>query len=158
MPIPLRAAPLTPQPAAAQLPLFAMPDYRRLWAIGGLTGIARWLEFLALSVFAYEVTRSAPLVALLAIMRMLPYVLFGIATGALADMFDRRRLLLAGLGLVLVTSLMMTGLAWAGIGRLLVRRRRDAGLGILLGHGHAGPPALARRSGWAGARAVGARL
>jgi MFS family permease len=115
MPIPISAAPLTPQPAAALPSLFAMPDYRRLWAIGGLTGIARWLEFLALSVFAYEVTKSAPLVALLAIMRMLPYVLFGIATGALADMFDRRRLLLAGLGLVLATSLTMTGLAWADL-------------------------------------------
>lgn len=91
--------------------IFHIPDYRRLWAIGGLTGIARWLEFLALSVFAYEVTQSAPLVALLAIMRMLPYVLFGIATGALADMFDRRRLLIGGVGLVLVSSLTMVGLA-----------------------------------------------
>ena len=94
--------------------LFAMPDYWRLWAIGGLTGVARWLEFLALSVFAFEVTRSAPMVALLAIMRMLPYVLLGIATGALADMFDRRRLLLAGIGLVLLTSSTMTALALSG--------------------------------------------
>ena len=39
--------------------LFQLPDYRRLWAIGGLTGIARWLEFLALSVFAYEVAGSS---------------------------------------------------------------------------------------------------
>jgi MFS family permease len=112
MPIPLRAASSSPHPAASHPSLFSLPDYRRLWAIGGLTGIARWLEFLALSVFAFEVTKSAPMVALLAIMRMLPYVFFGIATGALADMFDRRRLLLAGLGLVLATSLTMTGLAW----------------------------------------------
>ena len=103
------------EPSAGEATLFAMPDYRRLWAIGGLSGIARWLEFLGLSVFAYEITRSPQLVALLAIVRMLPYVLFGIATGALADMLDRRRLLIAGVALVLVTSAVMTGLALADL-------------------------------------------
>lgn len=103
------------RPGARKPFLFALPDYRRLWAIGGLSGIARWLEFLSLSVFAYEVTQSPQLVALLAIVRMLPYVLFGIATGALADIFDRRKLLLAGIGLVLVTSLLMTALSVAGV-------------------------------------------
>jgi MFS family permease len=124
MPLPIRntgdgVAPGAQPPHLAQpaiLPsLFAQPDYRRLWAIGGLSGIARWLEFLSLSVFAYEVTQSPQLVALLAIVRMLPYVLFGIATGALADMFDRRVLLLAGIGLVLATSAVMTVLAVLGL-------------------------------------------
>ena len=43
-------------PSQTQL-LFAQSDYRRLWAIGGLTGVARWLEFVAIAIFAYELTR-----------------------------------------------------------------------------------------------------
>jgi hypothetical protein len=41
-----------------------------VWAIGGLSGIARWLEFVAIAIFAYELTRSPELVALLAVLRM----------------------------------------------------------------------------------------
>lgn len=125
MPIPVKSrlasapdasAPTPPAPSASapQPSLFALPDYRRLWAIGGLSGIARWLEFLSMSVYAYEVTHSPKLVALLAIVRMLPYVLFGIATGALADMFDRRRLLMGASALVLAASGVMAGLAAHG--------------------------------------------
>ena len=80
------------QPADARL-LFARPDYRRLWAIGGLTGVARWLEFVAIAIFAYELTRSPALVALLAVLRMVPYVLLGFLTGAVADIVNRKRLL-----------------------------------------------------------------
>src|SRR5262249_5696224 len=68
---------------------FARADYRRLWAIGGLSGIARWLEFVAVAVFAYELTRSPELVALLAVLRMLPYLLIGFSIGVLADALGR---------------------------------------------------------------------
>jgi len=112
--------------------LFAAPDYRRLWVIGATVGVARWLEFLALGVFAYEVTHSPPLVALVAIVRMIPYILLGVAVGALADYFDRRRMLIfayfggfaasaalaviaaagmAGYGVVLLNAV-ISGLIW----------------------------------------------
>ena len=61
--------------------LFAQADYRRIWAIGGLTGVARWLEFVALAIFAYEITHSPELVALLAVLRMVPYLLLGSSWG-----------------------------------------------------------------------------
>ena len=73
--------------------LFAQADYRRIWAIGGLTGVARWLEFVALAIFAYEITHSPELVALLAVLRMVPYLLLGFFMGALADALDRKRLM-----------------------------------------------------------------
>ena len=87
--------------------LFAKADYRRLWAIGGLTGIARWLEFVAVAIFAYELTRSPELVALLAVLRMVPYMLLGFLVGAVADAIDRRRLLLAGFTLMVLASTTM---------------------------------------------------
>ncbi|MFZ4809035.1 MAG: MFS transporter [Hyphomicrobiaceae bacterium] len=83
-------------------------DYRRTWAIGALTGTARWLEFVALAIFAYELTQSAELVALLAVLRMAPYVALGLIVGGLADVFDRRRLLEVSVVVVLVAAGAMT--------------------------------------------------
>ncbi len=94
----------------------ANADYRRLWAAGALTGIGRWLEFIALGIYAYEVTHSPPLVALLAVLRMLPYVALGFLIGALSDRFDRRKLLMAGTSVVCLTAAIMsvaTGTGWA---------------------------------------------
>jgi MFS family permease len=91
------------QPADTRL-LFARPDYRRLWAIGGLTGVARWLEFVAIAIFAYELTRSPALVALLAVLRMVPYLLLGFLTGAVADIIDRKHLLVATFAAMVVAS------------------------------------------------------
>ena len=87
--------------------LFAGADYRRLWAIGGLTGVARWLEFVAVAIFAYELTRSPELVALLAVLRMVPYVLLGFLVGAVADAIDRKHLLVAGFAIMVLASTTM---------------------------------------------------
>jgi MFS family permease len=94
-------------PPADTRSLFARPDYRRLWAIGGLTGVARWLEFVAIAIFAYELTRSPELVALLAVLRMLPYLLLGFLMGALADAIDRKRLLVASFATMVAASVTM---------------------------------------------------
>jgi MFS family permease len=94
------------QPAYTRL-LFARPDYRRLWAIGGLTGIARWFEFVAIAIFVYELTRSPALVALLAVLRMVPYVLFGFLMGAVADAIDRKRLLVMSFATMVGSSATM---------------------------------------------------
>jgi MFS family permease len=106
----LTTTPLTPGA------LFAIADYRRLWAAGALTNIGRWLEFIALGIYAYEVTQSPPLVALLAVLRMMPYVLLGFFIGALADRFDRRRLLMGGTAVVCATALVMSAATGTGHG------------------------------------------
>jgi len=87
--------------------LFAVPDYRRLWTIGALVGLVRWLEFLALGIFAYQVTQSPSHVALIALVRMLPYVVLGFLVGALADYVDKQRMLAA--------SFFLSGVAFAGM-------------------------------------------
>jgi MFS family permease len=102
------------QPLADARVLFAHADYRRVWMIGGLSGIARWLEFVAIAIFAYELTHSPELVALLAVLRMVPYVMLGFLMGALADAIDRKRLLLASLSVMAATSAGMSVLATSG--------------------------------------------
>ncbi|MGI9524085.1 MAG: MFS transporter [Hyphomicrobiaceae bacterium] len=93
------------------IPLFAYADYRRGWFLGLLTGVVRWLEFLALGILAYQLTESPPLVALLAIFRLAPYALFGYLVGTLTDKIDRRRWLLIGLFAMMSVSAAMTCLA-----------------------------------------------
>jgi predicted MFS family arabinose efflux permease len=62
-----------------------------------LAGLVRWSEFIAFGLFAYQVTGSPSLVALLSIVRMAPYVLFGALVGAIADRLARRGILIVGL-------------------------------------------------------------
>lgn len=94
--------------------LFALADYRRLWCVGGLTGVCRWLEFIALGIYAWEVTRSPRLVALLAVLRMMPYVLLGFFTGAIADAIDRKSAMIASLAIMTLTAGLMSVLTASG--------------------------------------------
>ncbi|MCP5080184.1 MAG: MFS transporter [Alphaproteobacteria bacterium] len=85
--------------------LFSDKQFLRVWAVGCFTGIVRWLELLAFGLFAYDVTGSPVLVALLALLRFAPLALFGVFVGAIADLIDARKLLIAGLaGIVLVNA------------------------------------------------------
>ena len=101
-------------PFSASRELFRLPDYRRLWVAGAVSGITRWLEFIAIGIFAYELTHSPPLVALLAMVRMAPYVMLGFFVGALADRFDRRLLMMLATCLLALTTLVMTALTATG--------------------------------------------
>ena len=99
--------------------VFTSADYRRIWSCGLFSGIARWLEFIALGIFAYEVTKSPPLVALLALVRLSPFVLLGFFIGALTDVVDRKKWLLRLTALLFAVSLVMAigaGLGYATYG------------------------------------------
>jgi MFS family permease len=84
--------------------LFAIADFRRLWFIGLAISVVRWLEMLALALFAYRLTGSAFVVVMLTMLRMVPMGLFGAFLGAAAERFDRRHALV----LVLVVQMTVT--------------------------------------------------
>ena len=48
--------------------LFSDRRFIAVWTVGILVSVVRWLEFLAVGIFAYDVTGSAFLVALLALL------------------------------------------------------------------------------------------
>ena len=91
--------------------LIAIADFRRLWAIGAGVGIGRWLEMLALGIYVFQITGSPSKVALVAIVRMLPYAMLGFVIGALADHLDRKMLLVTGMVVALVSAAGMAILA-----------------------------------------------
>lgn len=80
------------------------PVYLRVWLIGIFSGVARWLEMLVFGVFAFELTGSPFLVALLLILRLSPLVVFGSIVGTLADRLPPRLLMLVSLSLALLVS------------------------------------------------------
>jgi MFS family permease len=84
--------------------LFSNADFRRLWFIGLAISVVRWLEILALALFAYQLTGSAFVVAMLTMLRMVPMGLFGAFLGAAAERFDRRSALI----LVLIVQMAVT--------------------------------------------------
>ena len=73
--------------------LLRLPDYRRVWLLGGIANAMRWLEILAGTLWVFEQTGSALAVSAVVMMRALPMLLLGAMAGALAERFDRRLVL-----------------------------------------------------------------
>lgn len=88
--------------------LLSLPDFRRLWLIGFIANLVRWLEMLAFGLFAYQVTGSAFVVALLSMLRLVPMGLFGAFLGVAADRVERRHALIA-MVLVSMASVLVLG-------------------------------------------------
>lgn len=86
--------------------------FTRIWLIGGLAGTIRWLEMLAVGVFTFQVTGSPAMVAVMTFMRLGPMLLVGLPVGALAERYDRRRLMQLGLVVLLVLDLALAILAF----------------------------------------------
>jgi len=74
--------------------VFAVGDFRRLWVVGLLVSVARWLEMLVIGLVVFELTGSAFLVAAMTLLRAAPMGLFGALVGVLADRVPRRHALL----------------------------------------------------------------
>ena len=84
-PTPVRSGPFAP---------LARPDFRLLWVAALASNIGDWMENVGSAWLMTELSRSSILVGLVQTSSSLPYVLFALPAGALADIVDRRRLLL----------------------------------------------------------------
>ncbi|ONF64655.1 MFS transporter [Amycolatopsis keratiniphila subsp. keratiniphila] len=69
--------------------------YWRLWSASGLSNLADGIVKVALGLVAVQFTRSPSLVAGLAAVSSLPWLVFALHAGVLADRVDRRRAMLA---------------------------------------------------------------
>lgn len=100
-----------PPPEPAWRALFRERDFRNLWVVGLAVFVVRWLETLAVGIFAYAATGSAFVVAMLTMLRLLPMGLFGAFLGAVAERSDRRRALLMMVLSQMATSAVLALLA-----------------------------------------------
>ena len=69
------------------------PAFRRLWTANIITVIGAQLTVVAVPAQIYALTRSSACVGLTGVFGLVPLVVFGLYGGALADVLDRRRLL-----------------------------------------------------------------
>ncbi len=91
-------------PTAPLSSLLGDGAFVRIWGAGGMVGTVRWQETLAIGVYTYQVTESPLIVSSMLFARMLPTMLLGALVGAVAETIGRRRLLLAGLGVMCTFS------------------------------------------------------
>jgi len=94
--------------------LFAVADFRRLWTVGLIIFLIRWLEMLAVAIFVWQATQSAFLVTMMSMLRILPMGLFGAVLGVLAERIEQRTSLLAIILVSLATSAVLALLAHHG--------------------------------------------
>jgi MFS family permease len=86
-------------------------DFWRLWFVGLVVFVVRWVETVAVGVFVYQHTESAFLVAMMTMLRLLPMGLFGAFLGAIAERTERRTTLILVTAGTLLTSLVLATLA-----------------------------------------------
>jgi dTMP kinase len=98
--------------------VLAIPAFRRLWLVTSVAGICDWMSLLALSALATQLTSgyTAQSFALGGVVatKLLPALVLGPLAGALADKFDRRRVMVVCdlLRFVLFVSIPLVGSLW----------------------------------------------
>ncbi len=99
------------RPASRPARLIDSADFWRLWFVGLVVFVVRWVETVAVGVFVYQHTGSAFIVAMMTMLRLLPMGLFGAFIGAIAERMERRATLILVVASMVVTSLALALLA-----------------------------------------------
>jgi MFS family permease len=69
---------------------FAHPDYRRLLIALAISTAGDWIYSVALIAYVFDETHSPAWVGAATILRLTPFLLFGVFAGVVADRYDRR--------------------------------------------------------------------
>jgi MFS family permease len=91
------------------------PDFRRLWSSSLITSIGSQLTAVAVPKQIYDITGSSEWIGIASFAGLVPLVVFGLWGGAVADVVDRRRLMLVTNCGVALTSLAFWVQAAAGL-------------------------------------------
>lgn len=91
------------------------PVFRRIWTASVLSNFGQLILGVGAAWEMTQLTSSPSMVALVQTAMMLPLMLVAVPAGAIADMFDRRRIAIVGLGFSMACGGVLTLLAWAGL-------------------------------------------
>ncbi len=89
-------------------------DFWRLWSVGLVASVVRWLETVVMGVIVYRETDSPLLVSVVTMLRLLPMGLFGAVLGAVVERYDRRLLLAGMMAVLALTSISLAAIAAYG--------------------------------------------
>jgi MFS family permease len=91
------------------------PHFRRLWTANIITVIGAQLTVVAVPAQIYSITGSSAYVGLTGVFGLVPLIVFGLWGGALADVFDRRTLMIVTTAGLIVTSALFFVQAFLGL-------------------------------------------
>jgi MFS family permease len=100
-------------PGSARAAL-AHREFRIVWSGSFASNIGKWMQNVILGAYAFELTRSPFFVSLIYVAQLGPMLLLSVVGGALADLVDRRRLLLAAQVEQALASVVLAVLVLAG--------------------------------------------
>ena len=92
----------------------AIRDYRLLWIASVLASLAGQIRNVATLYQVYDISGSAFKLGLTGFLETLPFIIFGLYAGAVADAFDRKKLLMITMSLQLVPNLFLGMLTLTG--------------------------------------------
>jgi MFS family permease len=93
---------------------FRRPGFRDLWVANFLSNLGTIMHGAAAAWMMTTLTHSPLLIGLVQTAASLPAFLFGVAGGALADILDRRRLLVVAQVWMMAMAALMAARAWSG--------------------------------------------
>src|SRR5690606_11288217 len=112
-----QTAPTPPDPAQRPSALSAMryPIFRRVWFASASSNFGGMIQSVGAAWLMLSIAQSADMVALVQASVALPVMLFSLVAGAMADSYDRRRMMLGAQLFMLVVSVALAICTWAGI-------------------------------------------
>ncbi|HEY9787815.1 MAG TPA: MFS transporter [Candidatus Obscuribacterales bacterium] len=90
------------------------PLFRAFWLAALVSNIGTWMHDVGAAWLMTSLTTSPLMVALMQTAVYLPFFLMALPSGAMADVFDKRKLLLFGQLWMLVSALALAGLSFCG--------------------------------------------
>jgi MFS family permease len=94
---------------------FRSKDFARMASAQFLSNVGSWMQTVGAQELMLTLTTSATLVALIQTAAGLPVVLLAVPAGAIGDLVDRRRLLIASQSFMLIAATLLAVLALAGL-------------------------------------------
>ena len=89
-------------------------NYRLFFSGQIVSLVGTWMQNVALAWFVVELTHSPVAVGFLAFCRFIPFSVFGLVSGVVADRFDNRRLVMATQAFAMLVSVALAALAFSG--------------------------------------------
>jgi MFS family permease len=93
-------------------------NYRLFFTGQVISVTGTWMQNIALAWFVVELTHSPVALGVLAFCRFLPFTIFGLFAGVVADRFDNRRQVMATQTFAMVVSIALAALAFSGAAQL----------------------------------------
>ncbi len=101
--------------AKAGRAIFRFPNFRFYVTARFLWGLAMQIQTVAVAWYIYDVTRDAFALGLIGLATFLPTVPLSLITGAVADRYDRRLILIIGYAIIALGAAALCVLAWHGL-------------------------------------------